>query len=279
MWTCFKLDEWKLPENTGTLKYCIWQEEACPDTGKHHYQGYMEYDTPVSMKAVKALFGVDMHLETRKGSQAQAIAYCSKEESRIDGPFEWGEKKNQGTRTDLRNIFDMVKAGKTDLEIAEEDPSGFIRYHRGIGNARFAVRKATCKDQRNVEVELHWGDPGTGKTLHAYDKYPDLYCLSGSGNSSLWFDGYDGEDTLLIDDFYGWIKWGQLLKLLDRYPLRLEVKGGHTWANWTRVLITSNKHYNDWYANADDRKDIRALERRIHRVFTYVTDLPVRQDK
>ena len=41
------------------------------------------------------------------------------------------------------------------------------------------------------------------------------------------------------DDFYGWIKFDEMLRLLDRYPLLVETKGGTT-------HFTSRFMYRDW---------------------------------
>jgi hypothetical protein len=59
------------------------------------------------------------------------------------------------------------------------------------------------------------------------------------------FNGYDGEKVLLIDDFNGWIKY--TLRILDGYPLRLNIKNGVTWARFDRVYITSNAKPANFY--------------------------------
>lgn len=82
----------------------------------------------------------------------------------------------------------------------------------------------------------------------------------------MWFDGYEGEETLIIDDFYGWCPHSMLLRVLDRYPFRCPVKGGFTWGLWKNVIITSNKHPKDWYEKFDWRDD-EALRRRIHAIY------------
>lgn len=51
----------------------------------------------------------------------------------------------------------------------------------------------------------------------------------------------------MFDDFYGWIPWGQFLRLLDGYRMNLQIKGGFVPKNWDRVIITSNKKVEDWY--------------------------------
>lgn len=114
---------------------------------------------------------------------------------------------------------------------------------------------------RDVEVVVFWGKTGTGKTRTAMAE-DSVYKLNTNNNGTLWFDGYDGEKTLVLDDFYGWIKYGELLTLLDGYPYRCQVKGSSVWARWTKVIITSNKRYEDWYMD----RDISALKRRISKI-------------
>jgi len=82
---------------------------------------------------------------------------------------------------------------------------------------------------------------------------------------NVWFDGYKFEKTLIIDEFYGWLKWDTILRILDGHPYNPEVKGSTTVAAWDKVIITSNKGPDSWY-NKDIVKDQSALARRIHRV-------------
>ena len=62
-----------------------------------------------------------------------------------------------------------------------------------------------------------------------------------------WWDGYDGEEILLIDDFYGQVQVARMLHLLRGYQCRLPIKGGFTYAQWQKVYITSNNPPHEWY--------------------------------
>ena len=227
--------------------------------GTKHLQGYCEYENPVTLGRLKKDISDRVHIEKRRGTQEQAIKYCKK-----DGNWwEKGEKKpGQGYRTDLEEVAADVQGGKSLQEIAEEHPVQWIKYNRGITSLRNTEKRAKWRD---VEVVVYWGETGTGKTREAM-KEESIYKLNQNSNGTLWFDGYDGEKTLLLDDFYGWIKWGELLTLLDGYEYRCQVKGGHVWANWTKVIITSNKHPEKWY----DRTDKEALWRRIKSIEKFV---------
>lgn len=76
-----------------------------------------------------------------------------------------------------------------------------------------------------------------------------------------WWDGYQGQKVVIIDEFFGWLPWDELLKVCDRYPLNVERKGSVSLFVAGTVIITTNKPPHQWY---DGRKcPFRALERRV----------------
>lgn len=106
--------------------YIIYGIEICPETKKEHYQGYMEFDGQIRFGQLKKIFP-KMHIEQRKGTQKQAIEYCKK-----DGKvYEYGEKKEQGKRNDLRDIAETV-IKKGVQAVIEEHPEEFIKYTKGL---------------------------------------------------------------------------------------------------------------------------------------------------
>lgn len=239
------------------ISYIIYQKE---EAGQCHLQGYIELSKQMSFRKVGSKFA--WHIESRRGTQQQAIEYCSKDDTRIDGPFSWGEKKQQGSRTDIDGMYAMIKEGSKEHEIAEAMPSIHARYFKAHDRYRGLLDKISTKDFRTLRVSVFWGTAGSGKTKRAIDEGDDWWILNAPRqNGALWFDGYEGESTLIIDDFYGWIKYYDLLRILDGYQLRLEIKGGFRYAKWTRVIVTSNKEWSQWYPNVGD---LSALRRRIH---------------
>jgi len=72
----------------------------------------------------------------------------------------------------------------------------------------------------------------------------------------------------VIDEFYGWMPLDFILRLFDRYPLLVPVKGAHAQFVSKKILVTSNKHPIDWYRNID-QVHIPALMRRIEVVYHY----------
>lgn len=238
------------------LAYCVYQKER-GESGTEHLQGYIELSKQVTFRKLANLF--PWHIEKRRGSQAQAIDYCQKEDTRLEGPWIIGEPKNQGARTDIESAYEAIRLGKRKREVAEEFTVVDCKYHRGLDRYRSLVEKDERNEQRDVQVEVYCGRAGSGKSRKAYEENEDLYKIVFDGKA-IWFDGYEGEKCLLIDEFYGQMPWNFLLQILDRYPLRLPIKGGFTYANWTKVIITSNKSPTEWY----NRDNYDALLRRIN---------------
>lgn len=84
-------------------------------------------------------------------------------------------------------------------------------------------RLATARHRQEVpEVRVYWGTTGTGKSKQAFEdaKENNQYWKDSTG----WWDGYSPGDVVIIDDFKGsWWDITFMLKLLDRYPLRVQV--------------------------------------------------------
>lgn len=159
--------------------------------------------------------------------------------------------------------------------LADADPS-VIRYSRGVQLAiSYRDRLQRALPRPELSVCLRWGDAGTGKTSSVYAEhgYGSVFTLVTAANGSVWFDGYEGQDVLLIDDYRGFIPFQYFLKILDIYPLRLDVKGSFCYANWTKIYITSNHPIEEWYRE-DSHHHLPALRRRIHRVEHFSADSP-----
>lgn len=248
-WTYFGQktpDEVKSDLNdSGFVRYGIFQKEVCPDTQRAHLQGYCEFDRPIRLARFQRILP-GVHCERRRGSRNRARNYCRKEDTRIDGPWEIGEWEagGQGRRTDLTEIKARIEDGAGPRQIADEYFNQWVVYRRSFAAYRDLLQQPR---QHITEVHILWGEAGSGKTRHVWELGLSVYPLPHPNGGSVWFDGYNGEQVLLLDDFYGWIPVHLLLKLGDRYPLRVPIKGGMTQFVSTKLYITSNKPWSDWY--------------------------------
>jgi len=281
----------KVPEDHRDFKYCVYQMENGEQTGYLHYQLYVELKSTQRITAVKKMFRIpSAHVEIRQGSRAEAREYCMKAETRVPpsvitygngqtalvsyGPFEYGKWTGQGHRSDLDIMGRMAGEGRRDREIFEAAPGSYMRYYKGVDRVRLLDVIDEPERVNPLFVFLFIGKPDTGKTHAVYsyakEKGKKLWPvpIQSGGSKSMWFDGYRGQPYVLLDDFAGEMKLTQLLRLLDKYPVSVEVKGGHVWWCPDAIFITTNVHPKDWYDYSQRTDSMQALKRR----FTAVVD-------
>ncbi len=245
------------------FRYVIFQEEKGEDNTKH-YQGYAEFTAPLRLGSVKKILS-RAHWEGRRGSQADAIAYCQKEDTRESGPYSCGiAGGKQGKRTDVDNACELLQSTRSIRVLAEEMPGVFVKFHRG-----FQRLLEVTVDPRKADPKciLLYGPTGTGKSHWAMNRFPDAYWKPPM---SKWFDGYLDETTVIMDEFAG--KMSQmtltyLLRLMDKYPLKVEVKGSSREFLAETIVFTTNIHPYLWYDWEGRKSQWPALQRRFHEVW------------
>ncbi len=254
--TDFELLDWaKIYEQSDEIRYICWGQETCPNTKKKHYQGWIQVEKKKRLGGIKKLCqSKKIHIESCRGTESDNNKYCQKDNVyKTIGAFTC-----QGKRTDLDALKIIIDNGGTMKNIADENFPAFIQYNRGFQVYKNIIDKQTRKHFRKVKtIHIH-GKTGTGKTKRAMNYSKDTYKIQG--NALKWWDGYDGEKTLVIDEYDSQIPCTELLGILDGYELRLEIKGSFTYANWDNVIITSN--YKELHENAKGMHR-EALKRRI----------------
>lgn len=237
------------------------QREICPTTSRDHWQVFIKFKQPCRITGALKTLGIKMSLTRQThGSEDFMAAYVQKLDTSVpDTFFKFGTTVKQGTRTDLQKVTDRVDEGASLVEIASEFPREFVKFHNGISKL---VELKVEKRDWPMDVQIYWGPPGTGKTRKAYEENPDVYFK----DSSKWWDNYRGEECVIIDDFdpstMDW-KFQYWLTLLDRYPMRVEMKGGSTEFRSRKIIITSNFDPKEWFAGRSNRD---AFFRRVSKI-------------
>lgn len=234
------------------LKFLFYSKEK-GESGTPHYQGYLVSNNPSSLTSLKK-WNNRAHFIVCKGSEQQNIDYISK--SPIEGPFEHGQRSQQGKRTDLEHVSEMIlsQSGTSIHSVATEYPSSYIRYFKGINALKNVSDSNRAYRFEKPYVEYIFGPTGVGKTKRVYDLCLDyinknlFYKLLGSKGK--WWDGYDTQKIILIDEFYGQIPISKINSYLDGYPLQVEIKGSTCYKNWDIVFITSTDDPNDFYKSS-----------------------------
>ncbi len=260
-------DWWhELPEG---VRFIAWQLEECPETKRLHLQCYIELLRTRPLQWLKDHISPTAHFQWRRGTQAQAIAYVSKLETRIAGPFELGTKSvGRGGRTDLIALRESVKLLMSTREINENQCVTLARYVRYF-NLTKNLYRPRYDPELPFTVTLNIGEAGCGKTRYVYDKWgnnSDFYEVAIT-NNNLWFDGYDKHKYVLFDDFSGsasHIRLDTALKLFDRYPRMVPIKGGYEWWVPREIQVTTNIHPRLWYSWDNREEQYAALKRRFN---------------
>jgi len=241
------------------VRYVVFQQEAGTAEQHKHLQGFISFVDKKRTPAVQeVLLGNRVHTEKRRGTVQQAADYCKKMETRKPGtePYEWGElPRGQGARSDLKVFCAKIKESGVHAA-ALEFPTTFIKYPRGAEALQRHYRNAEVPEERNLTVVVYWGQPGCGKSYAAlqYAKGEPRYELQEPGEGKqTWFDGYDGQKILVLNDFEGNMGYRELLRMLDGYKILVQTKGGAAYAEWTAVVITANSPPDQWYPDRDRR--------------------------
>lgn len=249
-------DDWAptLPDN---CNYIRGQREVGAG-GYEHWQVLVAFKRQVRLAAVKAAFTDTTHAEPSRSNAADE--YVWKADTRVAGTqFELGNKPiRRNSAADWARIRDAAIAG--DLRSNDIPPDVLVRHIGGLQRVRAEFSKPIAVDRH---ISVLWGPTGTGKTFRAWQEAGNEAYVKNPSNR--WWDGYQGESNIIIDEFDGGIPISDLLRYLDRYPLRGETKGSTVSLNYRNVWITSNLHPREWYPEAH-RAHIEALYRRCHNI-------------
>ncbi len=240
------------------LKYAVWQLEIAPTTGTPHIQGYVILSGHAKpLNYMCRMFQANWLIA--RGSTESNITYCTKPGATA-GPWEYGEKPTggQGKRNDLLEVQKKLDKRMPMETIAQEHFSSFVRYNRG-----FNLYAQLISEPRNfkTQVIVLIGPTGCGKSWWAERNTNNGWPMF----SGQWFDGYNGYDDIIINDFTGGMPYRQLLQLTDCTKWTLETKGGTVNIRPRRVVFTSNLRLHSWYnfEPGHTRGVLAALERRV----------------
>lgn len=266
------IDKWceNKPYRTCAVNYEIG------DTGNHHMHMVLEDPSKSRFSAVQKLFP-GIHIERTRGTKEQAEDYILKrgrfaEKDHtviIPAQFKGQIKANQGKRSDLDAIQEMIEQGMTPKEIMDKNIH-YLNYESIVNKAYFNKRFNETPPERDNVVFWHVGESGSGKS----HSFIDLCNLHGSDNIYMLndfdkggFDMYNGEPILFMDEFKCDIRFKLLLNILDGYRMQIPCRYANKFMLWNETHLTTifppEVAYKKMVTENRDTDTLKQLYRRI----------------
>lgn len=235
---------------------CAWirgQLELGESNSYLHWQIIVGFSKKMALPGVRRIFG-NCHAElTRSDAAAE---YVWKDDTRVIGTqFELGAKPIQrNSKTDWESVWTSAVSG----DLSSIPPNVRVVSYRTL--RAIAADHSTAVPMLR-ECWVFWGRTGTGKSRRAWEE-SGLDAYSKDPRSKFW-DGYQTQKCVVIDEFRGGIDISHILRWLDRYPVRVEIKGSSRPLVADKIWITSNVDPRLWYPDIDP-ETLGALLRRLN---------------
>lgn len=211
-------------------------------------------------------------MEPAGGSWTENVKYTTK--SKNLAFLKVPPESEQGRRNDLIEFREAIKRGVDDAELFERHLPVLAKYPRLEGRLRRSYAKMQTSEFRQVECVVYFGPGGTGKSRKAlYDdagkRLPDTYIVPDTENLKWWLD-YDGESTIVINEMDGSkCKFSRWKEICDGHQMTIQTKGEHTYARWTKVIMTTNVHPNDWWDKPGAHMNHPEFARRVGKIVRF----------
>lgn len=275
--------ERRLMELNGLEYFCL-SKEIGREEQTEHFHVYAVYRNPKKFSTWKNKFP-EAHIDRPLGNNAQNRDYVfkqgkwagsEKEDTRIDGTqYEYGTlPPDRNSRSpELEKLYAMIKDGMSNYEILEQYPE-FLRELTTIDHVRRTIQQEEYKSTwRDVEVSYIFGKTGTGKSRSIMEKfgYGNVFRVTDYLHP---FDTYEGQETIVFEEFSSSIKIQDMLNYLDGYPLKLPARYSDKVACFTKAFIVSNIPLENQYENIQqERPEVwKAFLRRIKKIIHFQPD-------
>ncbi|AXH73660.1 MAG: putative viral replication protein [Cressdnaviricota sp.] len=256
-------DTERLRQHPASVSYIIYGIEV-GEGGTSHFQGFIQFQHPVSFGRCKSVVGDRAHIESRRGTVVQAIEYCKKDGNVVEyGSPQRLQTNSEKQKEKWQHIIKLAEQNKLD-ELKEEYPSYYIRYLNTLKSLSYG------KDLIITELQNEWwyGPTGTGKSYSLWQKYPQHY----QKELNKWWCGYTGQEIVAIEEWCpkNECTASQLKIWADRYPFTAQIKGGSLQKiRPMKIIVLSNYSIDQCFTNPEDRDPIKRRFKEVHYQLPY----------
>lgn len=246
-----------------SLDYACMCDEI-GEQGTPHTHVYLKTRNPLKFTTLKNKFP-SAHLEKAQGTPQANRDYIRKEgkwtdsdkkETNLPETFEEiGElpKNQQGERTDLEFLYDLVKEGCSNADILEQCTDVAIKFYDKINRIRYDYYSDKYKSKRRLNLRVHYitGETGMGKSRDILDEFGDenVYRITDYQHP---FDGYQLEPVIVFEEFRSSLRLQDMLNYLDVYPIKLPARYAPKVGCYVTVFLVSNWTFEQQYGEVQN---------------------------
>jgi RNA helicase-like protein len=227
----------------------------------------------------------------------KSINYCMKQETRVSGPFFFGNQPSSFARfTTISSKLSKTQIDTSEIEAAEVNTSEEVKKHfdllqkaidkgeteRTIATKYYPLYKRYkdiirlyLKDrkidgsQTKAKLILMYGISGTGKSTLVNEMARMRNLEKFNYNGKKWYDGYVGQFIVHMDEVMrSSFTVTEINNLVDGYTKRGEIKGGHVLLSVKEVVMISNYVFETWVP-VKSKDSLNALLRRANLLFSF----------
>lgn len=267
---CFTLNNYTQDDldqlGSVNCRYVTYGREVAPDTQTPHLQGFISFKDCKTLSAVKKYLP-RAHLEAKSPDSTfdQAIGYCHKTDA---SPYERGDRPQDAVSQGVneRKRWDDARQAALDGRFSDIPSDMYVRYQSSFKRMR-KEDTAVPDDLEEAPTYGIWiyGPPRTGKSHMARSSYAPVYLK----DINKWWDGYDGQDNVLIDEFspnHAQFLTDYMKKWVDRWTFSAEMKGSRTVIRPKKIIVTSNYSIEEIWPPGVDRDAMLSRFQVIHKL-------------
>lgn len=187
----------------------------------HAYlQGYIQFINAIRFTTAKNILGTRVYLEAQKASNERARDYCFKASLYEEyGVFISTRNSSKGSRREsLSDAMQRLNRRECIRTVLEDHPDC-------IRDIQLMQCYTLCEREDKAKVLYFYGKTGKGKTFNV------CRAVAAAGLSYFkkcpghkWFDGYDKQDVLILEEFQSCFPANQFKSICDPRPPSLRLR-------------------------------------------------------